>query len=107
MLHRSMSVVRLLDQLAEPRKKISVDDCEEEDMFMAFLICNVDSDTDRLLVCKMALILRENTKLVLVLKLWIDGVQQWQGIDTVNKSAENMKAITVRPGSQNSVLTQF
>ncbi|CAN1231682.1 hypothetical protein LINGRAPRIM_LOCUS1571 [Linum grandiflorum] len=57
MLHRSMSVVRLLDQLAEPRKKISVDDCEEEDMFMAFLICNVDSDTDRLLVCKMALIL--------------------------------------------------
>ncbi|CAN1755317.1 DNA-directed primase/polymerase protein [Linum perenne] len=26
---------------------------EEEDMFMASLICNVDSDTDRLLVCKM------------------------------------------------------
>ncbi|CAN0927951.1 hypothetical protein LINGRAHAP2_LOCUS36189 [Linum grandiflorum] len=44
---------------AEPRKKIattdvpiSVDDCEE-DMFMASLICNVESDTDRLLVRKM------------------------------------------------------
>ncbi|CAN0910831.1 hypothetical protein LINGRAPRIM_LOCUS1517 [Linum grandiflorum] len=26
--------------------------CEEEDMFMASLICNADSNTDRLLVCK-------------------------------------------------------
>ncbi|CAN1755315.1 DNA-directed primase/polymerase protein [Linum perenne] len=36
-----------------PTQRFKCISMEEEDMFMASLICNVDSDTDRLLVCKM------------------------------------------------------
>ncbi|CAN1267587.1 DNA-directed primase/polymerase protein [Linum perenne] len=38
-----------------PTQRFKCISMEEEDMFMASLICNVDSDTDRLLVCKMDL----------------------------------------------------